>query len=152
MNTPLIEAVLVVLREVLEFALLVGILLAAGAGTDRRDDGNEIRLRDHVDDVRVTDGRCGACFVAESFQQVLLPVGRPLLLTVNVSGRELVVPGYTETPLTTAIASDPVRALVVQAFVGMTAVMALALALGRDLVPLAVARPRAGRVLTGLRL
>lgn len=31
MNTPLIEAVLVVLREVLEFALLVGILLAAGA-------------------------------------------------------------------------------------------------------------------------
>ena len=31
MNSPLIEAVLVVLREVLEFALLVGILLAAGA-------------------------------------------------------------------------------------------------------------------------
>lgn len=31
MNTPLIEAVLVVLREVLEFAPLVGVLLAAGA-------------------------------------------------------------------------------------------------------------------------
>lgn len=31
MNTPLIEAVLVVLREVLEFSLLVGVVLAAGA-------------------------------------------------------------------------------------------------------------------------
>lgn len=31
MNSPLIEAVLVVLREVLEFALLVGMLLAGGA-------------------------------------------------------------------------------------------------------------------------
>lgn len=31
MNSPLIEAVMVVLREVLEFALLVGMLLAAGA-------------------------------------------------------------------------------------------------------------------------
>jgi high-affinity iron transporter len=31
MNSPLIEAVLVVLREVLEFALLVGVLLAASA-------------------------------------------------------------------------------------------------------------------------
>lgn len=36
MNTPLIEAVLVVLREVLEFALLVGILLAAGAQAGAR--------------------------------------------------------------------------------------------------------------------
>ena len=34
MNSPLIEAVLVVLREVLEFALLIGILLAAGAGAE----------------------------------------------------------------------------------------------------------------------
>ena len=30
MNAPLIDSVVVVLREVLEFALLVGILLAAG--------------------------------------------------------------------------------------------------------------------------
>ena len=36
MNTPLIEAVLVVLREVLEFALLVGILLAAGVQVGAR--------------------------------------------------------------------------------------------------------------------
>ena len=36
MNTPLFEAVLVVLREVLEFALLVGILLAAGAHVGAR--------------------------------------------------------------------------------------------------------------------
>lgn len=33
MNAPLIDSVVVVLREVLEFALLVGILLAAGART-----------------------------------------------------------------------------------------------------------------------
>jgi high-affinity iron transporter len=36
MNSPLIEAVLVVLREVLEFALLVGMLLAAGAQAGAR--------------------------------------------------------------------------------------------------------------------
>jgi high-affinity iron transporter len=36
MNSPLIEAVLVVLREVLEFALLIGILLAAGAEAGAR--------------------------------------------------------------------------------------------------------------------
>ncbi|MDD3650880.1 hypothetical protein [Immundisolibacter sp.] len=36
MNSPLIEAVLVVLREVLEFALLVGVLLAASAQAGAR--------------------------------------------------------------------------------------------------------------------
>ena len=49
--------------------------LAVAADADRRDDGNEVRLRDHVDDVRVDLDRIADIADVDRLHQVRLGVG-----------------------------------------------------------------------------